>query len=114
MKTIVKKKKNFLRDKSKEEFVKELIDLLQGQVVEAYIFGSFFTNSFHGDSDLDLILINNTSEEFCKRPLQYPQLYELQIPIDILVYTPEEFKNIREEEHVGFWKDVFKSAKRII
>ncbi|MBF0297726.1 MAG: nucleotidyltransferase domain-containing protein [Oligoflexia bacterium] len=43
-----------------------MISLLDGKAIEVYIFGSFISNDFHSDSDLDLIIITETKTEFFK------------------------------------------------
>ena len=113
--TRVRKKESFLKGKTKELFISELKQILNGKVVSAYLFGSFVTNQFNADSDLDLILIAHSNKPFIERPLEFPELLNLDLEVDLLVYTPEEFEKIRKEDNkVGFWKTVFSQMMKII
>ena len=114
MKTSVVKKKSFLGTRSKEEFILEVKKILSDNVVEAYVFGSFFSEKFNADSDFDLLLIVDTNKEFLKRPLLFSELDTLKAPIDLIVYTPSEFEKIKKEEKVGFWKSIFSEMVQII
>lgn len=112
--TIVRKKSSFLGKKSKDEFIEEVVKLLNGKVFKAYVFGSFFSDRFNADSDFDLLLIADTDEDFLKRPLLFSELDCLDAPIDLLVYTPKEFEKIESEEKIGFWKSIFEEMVQII
>lgn len=99
---------------TKEQFIEKLQNILCTEVEAAYVFGSFVSREFSTDSDLDILLIKDTKTEFIKRPLDFPKLYDLNVPIDILVYTPEEFEKIKAEKKVGFWKSTFDQMIKII
>lgn len=98
----------------REGIVKQLQLLLKDRVDQAYIFGSFTTEGFHGDSDLDLILICRTEEPFVERGRSFFDLFDLGIAIDLLVYTPEEWEQIQREKPVGFWKSAFATLRQIL
>jgi predicted nucleotidyltransferase len=87
---------------------------LKGRVLEAYIFGSMATNKFHEDSDLDLILIVNTKENFLQRNHHFFDLYDIYSPIDLLIYTPSEFQQQLNRTQSGFWSEVKANMKQII
>ncbi len=113
---VLKKRHSFLAGRSKEEFLEELCQCVSGKVNEAYIFGSFLTEDFGADSDLDLILICETQTPFMKRRLDFPELDNLGAPLDVLIYTPTEFEKLKSEgraANVGFWKSVVTNLKRI-
>jgi len=111
---MVIKKESFLRGRSKEAFIKRITGLLEGTVIEAYIFGSLASDTFDCDSDIDLLLVAHSTRPFIERPLEYPQLYDLDVPFDVLVYTPEEFEKIRKDVPTPFWKNVLSEMVRII
>jgi predicted nucleotidyltransferase len=115
-KTTVRQKISFLKDLTKEEFVLQLIPLIKTDkhIHSAYIFGSFFTEHFHVDSDLDLIVVWETSINFIERPLAFPELQNLPFVIDLLVYTPAEFEKIKNNPSPGFWRTAFSQMKVII
>ena len=64
---------------------------------KAILFGSFGRGTQTRHSDIDLVLVKETSERFIERPRQIlPLLYEkIQgRAIDVLVYTPSEFERM--------------------
>jgi predicted nucleotidyltransferase len=111
------KKHSFLAGRSKEDFLEDLRNVLRGKVIEAYILGSFLSDDFNVDSDLDLIVIANTTVPFIRRRLEYPEIDDLGAPIDLLVYTTDEFAKLKadsQNDKVGFWKTAFSQMKKII
>ena len=94
-----------------ETFLKQ--KLRQHTIEAAYIFGSLASNTASDWSDIDLIIVMQTSESFLERGRQFEELYELGLPIDILVYTPGEFEKLKKS-NTGFWNSFLESHLRII
>lgn len=63
--------------------------------LEIYLFGSYAWGHPSRDSDLDLVIVVEKSDEKSyKRPLiAYDALIDINIPTDIIVYTKDEFEN---------------------
>lgn len=60
------------------------------------LFGSYARGMQTSDSDIDLIIVNKTDLPKHKRSLAIRRLfYRKLIPMDIKVYTPEEFESER-------------------
>jgi predicted nucleotidyltransferase len=58
-----------------------------------FVFGSFARKELTKDSDLDLLIIKDTDESFYMRSRAIRSLFGRQpCPMDILVFTPEEFE----------------------
>lgn len=55
------------------------------------LFGSFASGRVHRFSDVDLVAIKNTDKRFYDRIGEVTALIPHNLPVDILVYTPEEF-----------------------
>ncbi len=79
-------------------FSHDEINSLIKKIVQKYepekliIFGSHANNTANKDSDLDILIIKNTNENFYKRSLTVRKLLRPNnIPTDIFVFTPEEF-----------------------
>lgn len=75
------------------------------------LFGSAARDEFGKNSDLDFLIIKNTSKpRYQRSPEVYRCLRNRTLPIDILVYTPEE---IQERLSLGdfFIKRVLKEGK---
>ena len=75
------------------------------------LFGSFAKGDHNEDSDLDLIIVKNTNLPRHKRGLEIRQLfYGLLVPMDLKVYTPEEF-NYEIENRYSFLSSVMKDCE---
>jgi predicted nucleotidyltransferase len=61
------------------------------------LFGSFARNESDELSDMDLVLIKDTDEDFFSRIRQVLRILDLRTAIDILVYTPAEFRAMQEQ-----------------
>jgi predicted nucleotidyltransferase len=102
-------------DFDREELIRVLRQKLRGHknALEAYLFGSVATGRPGFWSDLDIIVVADTSEPFIERPRQFFDLFDLGIPVDILVYTPGEFDAMRGSSS-GFWKNFRDTHLRLI
>jgi len=66
--------------------------LRRAGAVRAVVFGSYARGTADAYSDLDLAVILDTQEPPLDRPRRLRELLEvLPLPVDLLVYTPEEF-----------------------
>ncbi len=82
-------------------------------VSEAYLFGSFTRGTCNPWSDVDIVVVKPTEQPFVERPREFSDLYDLGVPVDILVYTPREFQEIRTSAS-GFWKEFDRHNVRIL
>ncbi|MFZ1401019.1 MAG: nucleotidyltransferase domain-containing protein [Candidatus Promineifilaceae bacterium] len=62
-----------------------------------YLFGSMAAGTTNRWSDLDMVIVADTKERFLERTRQVMTLLRPRIGLDILVYTPEEFAQMRED-----------------
>lgn len=83
------------------------------RVIAAYLFGSCARGDKGPWSDLDILIVTETDGVFLERPLQFESLFDLDLPVDVLVYTPEEFKQL-SAQGTGFWKTFNESNIQII
>ena len=60
------------------------------------IFGSLTTGDIHSWSDIDLVVIKQTSLPFLERLREMRRLLHPRVGTDILVYTPEEFEQLSQ------------------
>ena len=59
-----------------------------------FLFGSYATGLANEDSDIDLLVIKETSEPKFKRSIEIQRLLiGSKLPVDIVVYTNDEFEN---------------------
>jgi predicted nucleotidyltransferase len=98
---------------------KQLIDRIIQKIKTYYqpekiiLFGSFAWGKPSKDSDVDLLIIKDTSEKHRKRMLAVRRLLSEEnglIGIDILVYTPDEI-NKRLEIGDSFISKILKKGK---
>jgi predicted nucleotidyltransferase len=64
-------------------------------VRRAVVFGSVARGEIGGQSDLDLILIVDSREPFAERCARFYRTLQPSVGLDLLVYTPEEFEEVR-------------------
>ena len=94
-----------IKDFSIEEIVSFLKEALlkHENVRDAYLFGSLAMNQEDAWSDIDVLIVADVEDPFIERPRAFFELLDLGVPVDILVYTPEEFEALRKNQR-GFWK----------
>jgi len=64
------------------------------------LFGSFARDESDEVSDIDLVIIKETDEDFFSRIRKVLQILNLKTGIDVLVYTPGEFRTMKEQGNV--------------
>lgn len=75
------------------------------------LFGSYAKGTNNEESDLDFILIKNTSAPKHKRGIEVRRLfYGLPIPIDFKIYTASEFNNELANQY-SFLSSAIKDSK---
>ena len=65
---------------------------------KAIVFGSVARGEADARSDLDLIIVAETTRPFFERFKDFACVYDVWPRIDLLIYTPEEFAQMVEEE----------------
>ena len=63
------------------------------------LFGSYADGTAWEHSDVDLIAIKECRLPFVERFKEFPEWWEFRKPIELFVYTPEEFKDMVEREN---------------
>lgn len=63
------------------------------------LFGSFASGMVHEGSDLDLVIIKETSKRPIDRQVEVYGLVKPEVGIDLFIYTPQEFRDL---ESIGF------------
>jgi uncharacterized protein len=82
-------------------------------IKEAYLFGSFAEGNCTAWSDLDIVIVHETDCPFIERPLAFAEIQDLGFPVDILVYTPQEFARMQISTS-PFWRTFEKQKIRLI
>ncbi len=87
----------------RKKLIKELEDFKK-RIEEKYgvntiiLFGSRATGKYQEDSDVDLIIVGQFSgrNSLTRSPLLY-DYWDLDLPVDFLCYTPEEFEKLKNK-----------------
>lgn len=87
-----------------DELKQRLAPYLQ-RARKAIVFGSVARGDADEWSDLDLVIIADTSRPFLERYRDFEGIYEVWPRLDLLIYTPEEFAELQAQgrpfiEHV--------------
>jgi predicted nucleotidyltransferase len=67
---------------------------------QIWLHGSFARGDFHQESDLDLIIIKETSKKFLDRIEEVLQYVPCGIAVQPMVYTPREMDTMMAEKNV--------------
>ncbi|HLG20653.1 MAG TPA: nucleotidyltransferase domain-containing protein [Bdellovibrionota bacterium] len=86
---------------------------LRGRVEKAYLFGSHARETASGESDVDLIVVANTPRAWPERGRDFGDLWDRYGAVDLLVYTPSEWKRMNERHSPVLWH-ARKHWKRVI
>lgn len=61
----------------------------------AYLFGSWARGTADEFSDVDLAIVAETDRPFVDRFVDFPKLFELPWPVELLVYRPDEVASMQ-------------------
>lgn len=100
------------RKKRLEKELNRLIPKIINMNVEKIIlFGSLLSDDVHKSSDIDLIIVKRTKKRFLDRIDEFHNYLDSSVAIDIFVYTPREFDEMKEKS--SFIKSVLNSGRII-
>lgn len=83
----------------------------QYQPEKIILFGSMATNNVGEWSDLDLVIIKDTSLPFLERLVEVALLCRARVGVDYLVYTQLEFEQMIAEENLFIIEEVIDKGK---
>ncbi|MFA6401873.1 MAG: nucleotidyltransferase domain-containing protein [Salinivirgaceae bacterium] len=76
-----------------------------------FLFGSYASGQANEDSDVDLLIIKETSEPKFKRSIEIQRLLiGSKLPVDIVVYTKDEFEK-EKGKRFSFVSSAIQGAK---
>ena len=82
---------NMLTEHDIQNIVRKIVTVYKPEKI--FIFGSYANGTAGKNSDLDILIIKRTDENFFNRIRKVRKLLQPQpVALDILVYTPEEFE----------------------
>lgn len=74
------------------------------------LFGSFVSGKVNRDSDVDMLIIKKTRENFYDRLYHIRKIVEPDIPFDPIVFTPQEIAS-RQQAGDAMISEIFKTGK---
>jgi len=94
-------KNSIISQKKIRKFLKKLVNKLISNydISQIILFGSFARGDYHEYSDIDLIIIGYLDDNFFNRIGKVLDLGPPNIELEPLVYTPEEFEKMKENEN---------------
>lgn len=81
------------------------------QIKEVYLYCSFAKGEIYEGSDINFLIVGNFKERFFDRIGKILDLTDL--PIELLVYSAEEFEGLKESEN-PFIAEALNSAVRLL
>jgi predicted nucleotidyltransferase len=104
--TIDKRKR--IPQKAIDQVVKQIAEKFKPQKI--ILFGSYARGNPRPESDLDLLIVMNTSQKESKQSLEIRRHLGVMFGMDLIVHTP---KHLKERVEMGDWflRDVLKEGK---
>jgi predicted nucleotidyltransferase len=84
------------REKLESEIKRIIPEIIKLGVEKIILFGSLNSENVHKSSDIDILVIQKTEKKFLERVDEYYNYLKPKVAIDIFVYTPEEFEEMKE------------------
>ena len=88
-----------MAEKAKKRLKAVIADLMAYQPEKIIVFGSSARGEEDEHSDIDLVIIKKTQDRFLQRLKKAALLIREPIPVDLLVYTPDEFAQMLDDEN---------------
>jgi predicted nucleotidyltransferase len=85
------------RAKLESELERILPLIIETGVEKILLIGSLVTGRTHSLSDIDLIIVKKTNKRFLERLDEFYTILMPKVAIDILVYSPAEFKKMSKD-----------------
>jgi len=79
-------------------------------VKKVLLFGSLVGGQVGMKSDLDLLIIQDTDKPFLLRSVELMESLSPEIAVDLLVYTPEEFRDMQKKPN-SFLREILKNGR---
>jgi len=83
-----------------KKIAKKIKEEEKGNILDIIIFGSIAKNNYTGTSDVDIVIILKESDlNFIERIVKYRKYFDLDIGVDLFVYTFSEFEKMKRENN---------------
>jgi predicted nucleotidyltransferase len=104
--TIYKRKR--IPQKAIDQVVQQIVEKFKPQKI--ILFGSYARGNPRPESDVDLLVVMNTSLKESKQSLEIRRQLDVMFGMDLIVHTP---KRLKQRVEMGDWflRDVMKDGK---
>jgi predicted nucleotidyltransferase len=91
----------------------QILEILttQYQPEKVILFGSMASGTVHEWSDLDLVIVKDTSKPFLQRLKEVALMCQASVGLDFLVYTPNEFAQMISEQNPFVLEEIVRRGK---
>ena len=76
------------------------------------LFGSLAGGEMHEWSDIDLLIVKETTKRPIERNIELFRLIQPKVGIDLFIYTPQEYEYLLKEK-VSFLLNILKTGKTV-
>ncbi len=106
---------NTERENQLSQALAQILEILttQYQPEKVILFGSMASGTVHEWSDLDLVIVKDTSKPFLQRLTEVALLCRPRIGVDFLVYTPNEFAQMISDQNPFVLEEIVRRGKVI-
>lgn len=97
-----------------EEKIQQIVEKIvkEYQPEKIILFGSWAWGEPGLDSDVDLFIVKRTQKLTSEREQEVQEfLYPREMPLDVLIYTPEELQISINENHNLFIEDILRNGR---
>lgn len=104
---------NTERETQLTQALAQILEILttQYQPEKVILFGSMASGTVHEWSDLDLVIVKDTSKPFLQRLTEVALLCRPRIGVDFLVYTPNELAQMISEQNPFVLEEIVRRGK---
>jgi predicted nucleotidyltransferase len=97
-----------------QQVLQRLVGILKASrnTEKIVLFGSLSSGTVREDSDLDLVVVEQTASPFWQRQREMRRRLRPRIGVDLLVYTPAEFEQLCRER--PFFRDEVVAKGKVI
>jgi predicted nucleotidyltransferase len=94
------------RQQQLERVLKQVTEVLVSEYapLKIILFGSMARGEIHEWSDIDLVIVKETSKRFLARLKEVALLCHAPVGVDYLVYTPQEFAELAADTSNPFFQ----------
>ncbi len=93
-----------------DQFIKRVLKNYAPEKI--VLFGSLANGEIGPSSDIDIIILKETSDNFWERLKQVSKYCSRKVGMDVLVYTPSEFERLLKERR--FFREEVKKKGRVL